>query len=225
MAAQPLKLYCLNATLRIKPERRDAFLTCIGNAVVETHKEPLAVSYLFGEDESEPNVFHVHQAYQGREGFDAHRETPHYEAWQHFAATDPFVALPEGYVFVADLVPSAAAPTEPPVLCLNVRFTVKPERRDEFLREIDADQRGTMSNEPLAKVMLVGEDVSAPNTFHLHEQFCCGREGFKAHLAAPHFQPWQAFVDSEPFTDGLISASYYPMGSVASDPAAELPAS
>ena len=136
----------------------------------------------------------------------------------------PFAAPPEAYIFQAELVPSAAAPTDPPILCLNVRFTVKPERREEFLREIAADQRGTMTDEPLAKVMLVGEDVSAPNTFHLHEQFCRGREGFLAHLAAPHFQPWQAFVDSEPFTDGLISASYYPMGSVASD-AAELPAS
>ena len=91
-----------------------------------------------------------------------------------------------------------------------MRFTLKPERRDEFLREIAADQRGTMRDEPLARRMLVGEDVAAPNTFHLHEQFCRGREGFDAHLAAPHFQPWQRFVDSQPFTEGLISASYYP---------------
>ena len=56
------------------------------------------------------------------------------------------------------------------MLCLNVRFTVKPERREEFLREITADQRGTMRDEPLARRMLVGEDEAAPNTFHLHEQ-------------------------------------------------------
>ena len=31
-------------------------------------------------------------------------------------------------------------------------------------------------------------------------QFCRGREGFEAHMAAPHFGPWQAFVDSQPFT-------------------------
>ena len=43
----------------MKPERLPDVLTCIGNAVIETHKEPFAVSYLFGEDESESNVFHV----------------------------------------------------------------------------------------------------------------------------------------------------------------------
>ena len=208
------QLYCLNATLRIKAERRDDFLSCIQTAQVETHKEPGAVAYLFGEDEETANTFHVHQEYQGREGLEAHRKTPHYEAWRRFAATDPFSAPPEAWSFLATLVPSAAAPTEAPVLCLNVRFTVKPERRDEFLREITADQAGTMAHEPLAKRMLVGEDVDAPGTFHLHEQFCRGRDGFRAHLAAPHFQPWQAFVDSEPFVDGLLSCSYYPSGGV-----------
>ena len=29
-------------------------------------------------------------------------------------------------------------------------------------------------------------------------------------MAAPHFEPWQAFVDSQPFTEGLLSSSYYP---------------
>ena len=32
--------------------------------------EPLAVSYLFGEDESTPNTFHLYEAYQSREGFE-----------------------------------------------------------------------------------------------------------------------------------------------------------
>lgn len=226
-------LHCMNATLFIKPERRHDFLECIQRAEVETSREPLAVLYLYGEDEKTPNTFHVHQEYKGREGFVAHRRTEHYAAWRRFAATDPFTAPPKAYVFTAALVPSAAGPTEPPLLCLNVRLTVKPGRREEFLREIVADQRGTMRDEPLARRMLVGEDVAAPNTFHLHEQarsphaprrrhsspdaacalapqFCRGREGFEAHLAAPHFGPWQVFVDSQPFAEGLLSSSYCP---------------
>jgi quinol monooxygenase YgiN len=169
-SAKSAELLCMNATLFIKPERRHDFLECIRRAEAETNQEPLAVLYLYGEDEQTPNTFHVHQEYKGREGFDAHRRTEHYDAWRRFAATDPFTAPPEGYVFAAALVPSAAAPTEPPLLCLNVRLTVKPERREEFLREIAADQRGTMRDEPLARRMLVGEDEDAPNTFHLHEQ-------------------------------------------------------
>jgi len=207
--AAPKQVYCMNATLRIKPERRDDFIRCIQHAEVATNREPLAVLYLYGEDELSPNTFHVHQEYRGREGFDAHRKTGHYLAWRRFAATDPFSAPPEAYIFTAAVVPSTETPMEAPLLCLNVRFTVKSERREEFLREIAAVQRGTMKDEPLARRMLVGEDEAAPNTFHLHEQFCRGREGFWAHLAAPHFGPWQAFIDSQPFTEGLISSSYY----------------
>ena len=170
LAGTASELLCMNATLFIKPERRHDFLECIQRAEVETNQEPLAVLYLYGEDEQTPNTFHVHQEYKGREGFDAHKLTKHYDAWRRFAATDPFTAPPEGYVFAAARVPSAAAPTEAPLLCMNVRLTVKPERREEFLREIAADQRGTMRDEPLAKRMLVGEDEDAPNTFHLHEQ-------------------------------------------------------
>lgn len=164
------ELLCMNATLFIRPERRHDFLECIQRAESATNQEPLAVLYLYGEDEQTPNTFHVHQEYKGRAGLDAHRRTEHYEAWRRFAATDPFTAPPESYVFAAALVPSASAPTEPPLLCMNVRLTVKPERREEFLREIAADQRGTMRDEPLARRMLVGEDEAAPNTFHLHEQ-------------------------------------------------------
>ena len=211
MSTEPCtRLLCINATLHIRPERRAAFLQRIDSAQAATSHETLAHAYLYGEDESTPNTFHVHQAYLGRAGLDAHRATPHYAEWEAFAASEPFTAPVEAHIFDADFVPSAAAPSEQPVLCLNVRFAVRPERREQFLREIAADHVGTMAHEPLARAMLVGEDTSAPGTFHLHEQFCRGRAGFRAHLAAVHFAPWQAFVDSQPFEEpGLITSSYY----------------
>ena len=184
-------LLSMNATLFIKPERRHDFLECIQRAESATNQEPLAVLYLYGEDEQTPNTFHVHQEYKGRAGLDAHRRTEHYEAWRRFAATDPFTAPPQSYVFAAALVPSAAAPTEPPLLCMNVRLTVKPERREEFLREIAADQRGTMRDEPLARRMLVGEDEAAPNTFHLHEQARTRRAPRRRHSPPDLHRPSQ----------------------------------
>ena len=85
---------------------------------------------------------------------------------------------------------------------MNRLMKVTPDHdNDPTYKEVQDFMVPTSSGKPF---------VDAPGTFHLHEQFCRGREGFKAHLAAPNFQPWQAFVDSEPFTDGLISASYYP---------------
>lgn len=65
--------FCLHVCLCVKPERRNEFLKCIqANQRGTMTTEPLAVSYLFGEDETTPNKFHFFEAYQGRAGFEAH---------------------------------------------------------------------------------------------------------------------------------------------------------
>ena len=69
-------LYCLNVKLCIKAERREEFLTCIAaNKQGTLSTEPLAVTYLFGEDAATPNTFHFFEQYEGREGFEAHTKT------------------------------------------------------------------------------------------------------------------------------------------------------
>jgi quinol monooxygenase YgiN len=93
------------------------------------------------------------------------------------------------------------------VRCLNVRMAVKPNRREEFLASILADQAGTLANEPLALAFVIGEDLTVENLFYLHEQYV-GEAGFQAHLRAAHFQPWQAFVNTEPFF-GPLEVQFY----------------
>ena len=94
LAAAPA-LFCLHVCLRVKPDRRDEFLSCIeANQRGTLTTEPLAVSYLFGEDESAPNTFHFFEAYKGRAGFDAHTKAPHFAEWERFVATDPLAAEP-----------------------------------------------------------------------------------------------------------------------------------
>jgi autoinducer 2-degrading protein len=89
-------LFCLHVCLRVKPGRRDEFLECIqANQRGTLTTEPLAVSYLFGEDENTPNTFHFFEAYRGREGFDAHTKAPHFAEWERFVATDPLTAEPQ----------------------------------------------------------------------------------------------------------------------------------
>ena len=41
-------------------------------------KEPLAVEYTYGEDETTRNTFHFHEKYKGRAGFEAHTKAPHF---------------------------------------------------------------------------------------------------------------------------------------------------
>ena len=82
---------------------------------------------------------------------------------------------------------------------LNVKLFVKPERREAFLACIKANERGTLTTEPLACVYAWGECTKEPNTFHFHEQYL-GKEGFDAHAATPHFADWEAFAATDPFT-------------------------
>ena len=89
-------LYCLSCCLRVKPERREEFLDCIrANQQGTLSNEPLAATYVLGEDESAPDTWRFFEQYIGREGFEAHTRTPHFAAWEAFAATEPFSAPPE----------------------------------------------------------------------------------------------------------------------------------
>ena len=55
--------------------------------------------------------------------------------------------------------------------CLNVNLYVKPDRREEFLACIKANQSGTLTSEPLALRYDWGESATEPNTFHFHEMY------------------------------------------------------
>jgi phosphoribosylformimino-5-aminoimidazole carboxamide ribotide isomerase len=95
MSTSPEAIFRLNVILCIKPDRREEFLTCILNNQKGTlSTEPLALSYIFGEDTEIPNTFHFVESYKGREGFEAHQITPHFAVWEKFAGSDPFTSPP-----------------------------------------------------------------------------------------------------------------------------------
>ena len=83
--------------------------------------------------------------------------------------------------------------------CLNVTLYVKPERREEFIACILANQEGTLTTEPLCLLYTWGEDTKNPNTFHFQEAYI-GEEGLEAHRKAAHFLKWEEFASSDPFT-------------------------
>ena len=211
------KLFCLNVQLCVKPERRDEFLECIkANRIGTLSNEPLAVTYLFGEDEKTPNTFHFFEQYQGREGFEAHTQTPHFADWEVFAGSDPFTSDPvvsfyeEGAPGRAGLCAVDAAKS---MFCLHVALHVKPERKEEFLEAMKGDQTGALDSEPACANYLFGEDSDAPLTFHMFERYV-DRAGFEAHAQSPHYKKWSEFKTAEPLgPKGPFSApakvSYY----------------
>mmetsp|Transcript_10534 Transcript_10534/g.21342 ORF Transcript_10534/g.21342 Transcript_10534/m.21342 type:complete len:265 (-) Transcript_10534:79-873(-) len=205
-------LFCLNVCLRIKPERREEFLECIrANQEGTLTTEPLAVTYVYGEDELTPNTWRFFEQYVGKEGFEAHTKTAHFAAWEAFASTEPFSAPPEVRFFVEDSSKSvcagAAAVREvlaegdfTKLFCLDVQMSVKPESRDAFLAALRADQQGALTSEPLAVSYLFGEDTETANVFHMFEAYSGGRDGFAAHSQTPHYARWAEFKATEPFS-------------------------
>ena len=211
-------LYCLNVCLRIKPERRAEFLRCISaNQLGTLTTEPLAVTYVYGEDETERDTWRFFEQYVGRGGFDAHCQTPHFANWEEFAATDPFRAPPEVRFFVEDSADTSCAGSRmvrdalmafggdgyhatARLFCLDVQMRVRPEKRDAFLSALRADQRGALTSEPLAVSYLFGEDAETPDLFHMFEAYSGGRGGFEEHSRTEHYGKWAKFkVNEEPF--------------------------
>jgi len=98
--SQPI--VALNVILRVKPEVREQFLEVILNnqrGTMDKSLEPLALEYVFGEDDNEPNTFHFHEKYIGESGIQAHQAAPHFMVWEEFVQTDPFTSPPEVYKF------------------------------------------------------------------------------------------------------------------------------
>lgn len=84
---------------------------------------------------------------------------------------------------------------------VNLKFSIKPSFRENFLSLIKENQRKTLELEPLSLQYTVGEDTENPNTFYIHEQFV-GAKGLDAHRDMEHAADWAAFKKQEPFTEG-----------------------
>lgn len=92
--------------------------------------------------------------------------------------------------------------------CVNLKCTVQPSRRADFVSLIQNNQRLTLGNEPKALQYVVGEDVSDRNTFYIHEQFT-DVAGFAAHRDMPHNSAWQEFKNSNPFAENGEPIVYF----------------
>lgn len=107
---------------------------------------------------------------------------------------------------------------------VNLKFSIKDERRQDFLSLIKDNQQKTLNLEPDALQYVVGEDVDTKNTFYLHEEFI-GAQGFDAHRAMPHAGDWALFKNSDPFQVGgePILDFYYEYSDISSTEFQQIP--
>jgi quinol monooxygenase YgiN len=191
----------LNVKLNVKPDRRVEFLDVITMDGKETlANEPGALQFVMGEDTSTENIFYLHEQYKSQEDLKYHESTPHFKKWQEFCATNPFQEDP-----IKDVYECQHDPVKIPVrsaFSLNVELCIKPQVREEFLKVINNNQKGSRA-EPLCLQYDYGESTETPNSFYFHEQYMGkdeGKEGFDAHAIAPHFVKWEEFAATDPFT-------------------------
>jgi len=206
-AARP---FALNVKMSIRPEKRDAWLEQIKHDQKCTREnEEGNLQFSISEDVEKPNTFYLHEQYVDDSAFQAHVESPHFARYDEFCKSEkPFSpdGEPEIYLFAPleegiDWASSKRAIART-AFCVTVNLYPKSEVREEFLRVIANNKKGTDETEPLALQYTFGESISNPNTFHFHEQYSGaedGKEGFDAHANSPHFADWESFVDTDPF--------------------------
>jgi len=77
-------MFVLFVTLRVKPERRQAFIEAtMGDARGANNDEPGCLRFDVLQDTEDPNKFYLYEAYKDRQAWEvAHRSAPHYIKWR-----------------------------------------------------------------------------------------------------------------------------------------------
>jgi len=199
----PSRAYALNAKFSILPERRDEFLQIIKEDQKQTlATEPGAIRFVVGEDAKESNTFYLHEEYSSVEAFEAHGKTPHFGPWDEFTKSNPWSegGEPKAGFYFGTHEPGKKEDVRAGY-CVHAKFSIVPERREEFLAVIAEDQKQTLATESGAIQFVVGEDKESSNTFYLFEHYK-SEEEFQKHAKTPHFVTWEEFVKSNPWSDG-----------------------
>jgi len=206
-----------NVRLQVKPDCRDKFMASIQACQKATLEEPLAVEYVFGEEEGSPNTFLLHEHYDGKKGFEEHVKTAHCKDWESFLESGALSEPPEKHPFLVRRLPNSEwsrTISWEPRFCVNSKVHVKPDMREKFLECVEQFQINTLEKEMMSLDFLVGEDENEADTFCIHEQYI-GKDGFEAHEKESHFAPWSEFLAEDPFTEPpkverFLDASFTP---------------
>lgn len=99
------------------------------------------------------------------------------------------------------------------MIAMVVSVRIKPERREEFLKAIEEDGRGSREDEEGCFRFDVLQDAADPDHYFFYEVYR-DEAALAAHRAAPHYQGWAAFRDSGGLqgpTDGTRCNTVFPV--------------
>jgi quinol monooxygenase YgiN len=201
--------FALNVKVSVLPSKRDEWLKQIKeDQKCSRGDEEGCLQFTLSEDTETPNTFYLHEQYVNRRAFIAHTQTPHFKKYDEYCKNEkPLDGEPELFMFrpldEGEDWSKAKRDIYKAAYCVTVNLYPKAEVRDEFLKVIGNNKKGTDETEPLALQYTYGESTSKPNVFHFHEQYTGddgGKQGFDAHAASPHFKDWETFVGTDPFS-------------------------
>ncbi|HEX5502897.1 MAG TPA: putative quinol monooxygenase [Thermomicrobiales bacterium] len=76
-------MYALIVSLKVKPERREEFLTAAAeDGRGSREDEPGCLRFDVLEDAADPDHFYFYEVYRDEAAFKAHGEAPHYQVWR-----------------------------------------------------------------------------------------------------------------------------------------------
>jgi autoinducer 2-degrading protein len=79
-------MFVVCVTIHIKPGFEQAFIEATFDNARNTRLERANVRFDFLRAEEDPGRFFLYEAYQGKEDFAAHQQTPHYLRWKQAVA-------------------------------------------------------------------------------------------------------------------------------------------
>jgi len=75
------------------------------------------------------------------------------------------------------------------MFAVMVNVHLKPEKKDDFLKEMLNDAKGSINNEEGCLLFNIIQDSEDPNCLHLYEVYTSA-DSFAVHEKTPHFVRW-----------------------------------
>ena len=111
------------------------------------------------------------------------------------------------FLFHFVLVRSFSMMNTPP-FAINVKFNVKPGRRQDFLDVMRSNMYQTMTSEPNSIQFVLGQNMDDENIYYLHEEYKSQDDHKDPHSKTSYYDDCMKFFATEPLTEPHIADEY-----------------
>ncbi|CAJ1970224.1 unnamed protein product [Cylindrotheca closterium] len=159
-------LFALNLQCKVRPEIRNEWLKQIQeDQLCSRRDEPDCLQFVLGQGVDDENAFYLFELYRNKEAFQHHGQTPHFQIYNNFIeSSQPYIGEPEVCFYhpLEETDSTTKRSIQKNSFGLNVNLYPKASVRNDFLKAISDNKKGTDTTEPLALQYFYGEATNAP---------------------------------------------------------------